>query len=47
MLKNYKSFSIKIGIYRDMLVQTCLHSAHFLPVKSWSRDRGALKLDLH
>ena len=38
MQKNHKSFSIKIGIYRDISVQNRPLSAHFRPVTFWSRD---------
>ena len=39
VLKNHKSFSIKIDIYRDISVQNRPLSAHFRPVTFWSSDR--------
>ena len=47
VLKKHKSFSIKIGVYRDILVLNRPLFAHFRPVTFWSRDRVPLKLGLH
>ena len=47
MLKNHNSFSIKLGIHRDISVQIRSISTHFRPVKFWSRDRPPPKLGLH
>ena len=38
ILKNHKPFFINIGNYRDISVQIRQVSAHFRPVKFWSRD---------
>ena len=40
VLKNHKPFFINIGNYRDISVQNRPLSAHFWPVKFWSRDRA-------
>ena len=39
VFKNYKSFFINIGNYRDISVQTRQLFTRFLPVKFWSRER--------
>ena len=46
VLKNHKLYSIKIGIYRDVSVQTRPLSARFWLVPFWSR-LGSPKLSLH
>ena len=47
VLKSHKPFFINIGNYRDISVQNRPLSAHFWPVKFWSRDWTPPKLGLH
>ena len=47
VLQNHKPFFINIGITRDISIQNRPLSAHFWPVKFWSRDWAPPSSVLH